>query len=39
MDRKQQKIIARDTKVNAASCWADITRVTGAVIRHNTTTL
>lgn len=39
MLRKQQKITANDINANDASCWDAITIATGAVMRHNTTTL
>lgn len=39
MLRKQQKIIASDINANDASCCDAITIATGAVIKHNTTTL
>lgn len=35
MDRNEQKIMARATKANAASCWLLITIDTGAVIKHS----
>lgn len=37
--RKQQKTIANATKAKLASCWLAMTMVTGAVIKHNITTL
>lgn len=39
IDRKQQNIKARATNAKLASCWDAITMVTGAVMRHKTTTL
>lgn len=39
IERKQQNISAKATKAKLASCCEAITMVTGAVIRHRTTTL
>ncbi len=38
-ERKQQKTIAVVTKAKLASACDEMTRLTGAVIKHNTTTL
>jgi len=39
MLRKQQKMTASATNAKLASCWEAMTMVTGAVMRHRTTTL